>query len=166
MSYEFNKAECQDNSNMKLFGLCDDNIRQRAYLNEDDGAKWIAVVVNEDRFNVTFTAIDNCIEIKNNDGKMEKRCDGLLSYQRTAIFVELKERSGIGNAWVIDGEKQLRTSIKHFEASEEADSYSIKKAYIANSEHPKFKESQFRRMNQFFDDTGYVLRIENRIILE
>ena len=41
-----------------------------------------------------------------------------------------------------------------------------KKAYIANSEKPKFRESQKRRMDEFLTDTGYVLRIENRIILD
>lgn len=168
MSINFSEAACQTFSDLKLFGLCDDPppASNPAYIDENDGAKWIAVVVNDDRYSVTFTAIDNCIVIKRPDGKPAKRCDGVLTYNSTVTFVELKQRGATGNAWVTDAEKQLRTTIGYFEHEDVAEDYNQKKAYIANSEHPKFKESQARRMEQFFDDTGYVLRIENRIILQ
>ena len=77
-----------------------------------------------------------------------------------------KERNEKGSKWVKDAEGQLRSTISYFEKSENAKNYKIKKAYIANSEKPKFRESQKRRMDEFLTDTGYVLRIENRIILD
>lgn len=168
MSINFCKTECQTHSDKKLFGLCDNPppAKNPAYIDEDDGAKWIAVVNNEYLYDVTFTAIDNCIEIIKEDGKMAKRCDGVLTYDCSIIFVELKERGAIGNQWVTDAEKQLRTTISYFEQTEKAEDYKKKMAYIANSEHPKFKSSQARRMDQFFTDIGYILRIENRIKLE
>jgi len=168
MSIDFNVAKCQTRSDKKIFGLCDDPspAKNPAYIDELNGGKWIAVVKNEDRYSVTFTAIDNCIEIKRADDTMDKRCDGVLTYDSTVIFVELKERGALGSAWVKDAEKQLRTSISYFEDTDGAEDYTSKKAYIANSEHPKFKESQSRRMDQFLTDTGYVLRIVNRIILQ
>ncbi|SFE96730.1 hypothetical protein SAMN05518672_11372 [Chitinophaga sp. CF118] len=168
MSIEFNAVNCQTHSNKKLFGLCDDPPPKKnpAYIDESDGAKWVAVVVNDDQYTTTFTAIDNCIEMKRKNETMDKRCDGVLTYDSNVIFVELKERGAIGNMWVKDAEKQLRTSISYFEDTDESEGYRRKKAYIANSEHPKFKESQTRRMEQFLTDTGYVLRIENRIVLE
>ncbi len=168
MSISFFEEKCQSHSNNKIFGLCDDAppAKNPAYIDEIDGSKWIAVVVNDSRYEVTFTAIDNCIEIKKDKTKMDKRCDGVLSYNSTITFVELKQRSPLGNAWVLDAEEQLRTTIGHFEKSGNADEYMKKKAYAANSEHPKFKESQVRRMEKFLNDTGYILRIENRIILE
>lgn len=167
MSISFFEPKCQTFSGRKIFGLCDDPppATNPAYIDEQDGAKWIAVVENEDLYDVTFTAIDNCIDVKRPDGKMAKRCDGVLTYNTTAIFVELKQRSARGNAWVTDAEEQLRTSIDYFEQEEEAENFGIKQAYIANSEHPKFKESQMRRMDQFYTDTGFVLRIINRIRL-
>lgn len=54
---------------------------------------------NEEKFSVTFTAIDHCIETLRADGSMDKRCDGVLTYGTTVIFVELKERGGKGNGW-------------------------------------------------------------------
>jgi hypothetical protein len=115
--------------------------------------------------NVTFTAIDNCIDIKRDDKKMAQRCDDVLTYNSTITFVELKERSGKGNDWVLDAEKQLRSTIEYFGKTNETSIYNPKRAYIANKEHPKCKMSQSGRMNQFLKDTGYVLRIENRIKL-
>lgn len=171
MSINFFVASCQTHSARKRFGLCDDPppASNPAYIDETDGSKWIGVVVNEDnnkpKYNVTFTAIDNCITILRPDGKPAKRCDGVLTFDDTVIFVELKQRGAIGNDWVKDAEKQLRMTIKYFEKEDKADDYNHKKAYIANSEHPKFKETQGLRMEKFYDDTGYVLRIENRIIL-
>jgi hypothetical protein len=167
MSVEFQIAKCQTQSDKKIFGLCDDPspAKNPAYIDEIDGSKWIAVVKNDYRYSAIFTAIDNCIDIKNADGKMEKRCDGMLTYNSTVIFVELKQRGAKGNAWVEDAEIQLKNSIFHFEKTELSEEYNHKMAYIANSEHPRFKTSQIGRMERFYIKTGYILRIEARISL-
>ena len=167
MSVNFWDSNCQTYSSKRLFGLCDPLAPAAvpAYIDEVDGAKWIGVVVNDPLHDVTFTAIDHCIDIRTNDNAQTKRCDGVLTYDSTVIFVELKDRSAIGNNWVKDAEKQLRSTIDYFERTEMAVNYSEKKAYIANSGHPKFKSSQALRMEKFLLDTGYVLRIENRIVL-
>jgi hypothetical protein len=164
---KFTEAQCLSQSSEKLFGLCDDPLpaKNPAYIDETNGRKWIAVVVNEDRHIVRFIAIDHCIHIQREDGKQAKRCDGTLTYEETIILVELKSRGAEGNAWVKDAEEQLRASIVHVSNSDIADDFPLKKAYIANSEHPKFKDSQQGRMDKFFLETNYVLRIENRIII-
>jgi hypothetical protein len=163
----FFDPKCQSSSKRNLFGLCDDPppSNRPAYIDKTDGSKWIAIVDNEPKFQVNFTAIDHCIEILKPDGNPEKRCDGVLTYNSTISFVELKVRDALGNALVKDAEEQLRATISHFEKQQESLNFTTKKAYIANSEHPKFKVSQARRMDQFLSDTGYILRIENRIIL-
>jgi len=163
----FNIKTCQTQSQKKIFGICDEPAPNKdpAYLDESNGQDWLAVVVNEPLFIVTFTAIDNCIELIRDDGKSDKRCDGMLTFESTVIFVELKDRKSKGNQWVKDGEHQLRRTIEQFEQKESTKEYSSKKAYIANNQRPKFKSSQIRRMDQFLVDTGYVLRIENRILL-
>jgi len=167
MNVEFKITKCQTKSDKKIFGLCDDPApaKNPAYIDETDGFKWIAVVENEERYSTVFMAIDHCIEIKGADGKMEKRCDGMLTYDSSVILVELKQRGTKGNAWVEDAESQLKNTITHFEKTELSKNYNQKKAYISNSEHPKFKASQIGRMEKFFSDTGYILRIEARIKL-
>lgn len=167
MSINFFDGNCQTFSNRKIFGLCDDPPppHRPAYIDENNGARWIAVVENEDLYDVTFTAIDHCVVIKRPDGKDANRCDGVLTYNDTAIFVELKQMDTKGAKWVAKAEEQLRTTISYFEQEDVADDFNSKQAYIANSERPKFRETQMHRMDQFFTDTGYVLRIVNRIKL-
>lgn len=164
----FQVEKCKSYSVKKKFGLCDEPhpAHNPAYIDETNGARWIAVVENENGFLTTFMAIDNCIVLKRADGKMDKRCDGMLTYKLTVIFVELKDRGAKGNAWVEDAVPQLKSTITHFENSQLAANFKHKKAYISNREHPKFKTSQKERMEKFFMDTGYILRIEARIKLE
>ena len=168
MSVNFDVANCQTNSNRKTFGLCDDPhpANNPAYIDEANGANWIAVVENDSQQQITFTAIDNCIEILKPDGKMKQRCDGMLTYNTTVIFVELKDRDAMGNAWVENALPQLKSSIESFEDTILAENYNKKLAYVSNKQHPKFKSTQQRRMDAFYDDTNYVLRIQGRINLQ
>jgi hypothetical protein len=78
-------------------------------------------------------------------------------------FIELKARDEHGNKWIKDAEEQLLVSIALFEKSEEAEAFPLKKAYIVNSDRPRFRESQAARMEKFLNVTTYVLRIEARI---
>lgn len=168
MSVNFNVANCQTISSRKTFGLCDypPPANNLAYVDEANGANWIAVVENESQQQITFTAIDNCIEILKPNGKMKQRCDGMLTCNATVIFVELKDRDAQGNAWVKDAIPQLKSSIESFEVTDMADNFKKKLAYVSNKQHPKFKSNQQRRMDAFYDDTNYVLRIQGRINVE
>jgi hypothetical protein len=171
MSAIFLQQGHQTFSSRRRFGLYDEPhpAKQPAYIDETNGGIWIAVVVNEDnhkpKFDVTFTAIDHSILMKRPDGKDAKRCDGVLTFESAIIFVELKQQDVSGNEWVKEAERQLRSTIDYFENNGHGAGYTQKKAYIANSERPRFKQSQAQRMERFLDETGYVLRIENRIVL-
>jgi hypothetical protein len=169
MSVDFFQGNCQTSSALKIFGLCDEPSPNTgpAYIDEVDGTKWIAVVENDYLEQVTFTAVDHCIPFPPKaDGKEAKRCDGFLTFGDTIAFVELKERDEHGSEWVKKAEKQLLSAIHLFEKTDEAEEFPVKKAYIANSERPRFRESQARRMEDFFNSTGYTLRIEARIKIE
>ena len=168
MEIDFFNSQCQQVSSEKIFGLCDDKEDNKpAYLDEQNEDKWIAVVENEELKEVHFIAIDYCIDIWRDKEKkeMDNRCDGMLWYETSIVFVELKDRVSKKNtnAWVKDGEKQLKRTIEYFEKTKQSNKFIEKRAYIANNAHPKFKESQLQRMKNFKKETGYTLRIENRI---
>lgn len=167
MEIDFFKSQCQSASNKKLFSLCDEQDNKGpAYIDENNKNNWIVEVENKEQKEVHFVAIDNCIEIRRDDvTKMEKRCDGMLWYETSIVFVELKDRVSKKNtnAWVKAGEKQLKRTIEYFEKTEQSNNFREKRAYIANKAHPIFKESQLQRMKSFKQETGYTLRIENRI---
>ena len=168
MEIDFFNSQCKSVSNKKLFGLCDEQDNEEpAYLDEQNEDKWIAVVENQELKEVHFIAIDYCIDIWRYKEKkeMDNRCDGMLWYETSIVFVELKDRVSRKNTndWVKNGEKQLKRTIEYFEKTGQSDKFTEKRAYIANKAHPKFKESQIHRMKNFKKETGYTLRIENRI---
>lgn len=155
-------------SSKRKFGICDRPApaAEKAYIAEKQGQDWIAAVDNYPQIKVNFVPVDHCIELRRADGNMDNRCDGFLFYKDTIIFVELKQRKLKGSQWIKDGEQQLRSTIGYFEQQKEAQNFSVKKAYIANSEKPYFRTGQAVRMDRFFSDTNYILRIENRIPIE
>ncbi|MFM5889931.1 MAG: hypothetical protein ACKPFD_16865 [Dolichospermum sp.] len=165
MSINFFKSTCQSQTNQPKFGLCDDPppSENPAYININDSRKWIAIVENNQEINVIFTAIDKCIEILRSDGKMDNRCDGMLTYNNNIIFVELKERKYTNSVWIDDGENQLRKIISVFINNHDLAIYKSKKAYIANSRKPNFQSSQSERMGRFKNETGFRLIIQNTI---
>jgi len=72
MEIDFFNSQCQSVSNNKRFGLCDEqDNKEPAYLDERNGAKWIAVVENEELKKIHFIAIDNCIDIWRDEKKKE-----------------------------------------------------------------------------------------------
>ncbi len=93
MPINFFDLHCKFTSTKRKFGLCDESAS--AYIDEEarnKNDKWIAEIRNPNEIQVDFYAIDNCIEIKKANGDMESRCDGMLYYNKTLIFVELKNR--------------------------------------------------------------------------
>jgi hypothetical protein len=168
MSIDFNKTDCHSYSNKKIFGLCDNPhpAKDPAYINDSNEAIWIAKVINRNLKSVTFTAIDHCIDLIRADGKMSKRCDGMMTFDETVIFVELKDSNVTGNEWIKQGELQLKASIEFFEITEKARAFTTKKAYISNKARPRFRSSQQVRMDRFQVDTGYILSIGQEIKLE
>lgn len=165
MGINFFDENCQSQTNQSKFGLCDDPppSNNPAYIDTEDSNKWIAIVENNQELEVIFTAIDNCIEILRPDGKMDSRCDGMLTYEGKIIFVELKQRKYTNSVWIEDGEKQLRKTIAVFIKDNDLDSYKSKKAYIANNKKPQFQYSHKEKMQKFKNDTGFILLIQNII---
>jgi hypothetical protein len=166
MGINFFDPCCQTTTSAIEFGLCDDppppNVP--AYVDTTDRDKWIAIVQNPDKINVTFTAIDSCITITRDNGEDGKRCDAMLTYEDKIIFVELKERNSKG--WVDYGIKQLTETIDFFWKSHPLNEYSQKTAYVANKSKPKFQFSQITRIARFKNDTGFRLKIEVNIMID
>lgn len=153
-------------SSKRRFGVCDPPASaKKAYIAEKQGENWIAIVDNYYEVDVKFVPVDHCIDLRRSDGNMDNRCDGCLFYDDTVVFVELKDRNSKGAEWIKDAELQLRSTIKHFEAEQQSEKFIIKKAYIANCAKPRFRSGQAVRMENFFIETKYVLRIENVIVI-
>jgi len=93
MSADFSKPECRRITIEPIFGLCDDNNKLPAYLDSVNKALWVATVVNSKQKEITFTAIDNCIQVLRETGDIESRCDVMLTSDVCLYLVELKKQS-------------------------------------------------------------------------
>lgn len=156
----------QDITNSRNFGICDDKPHQRAYIDEIDGQRWTAVVRNHYGRQIVFTAIDNCTEFNKANGSKEIRCEGILTFDDTIVFVEIKERKGDAKTWAKKADDQLRNSIRIIQARVNMNAYVVKKAYISNRHQKNLNESHAVRAKRFQQETGYILRVENRINID
>lgn len=170
MSINFFDLGCKSSSSKEEFGLCDDSSKPTspAYLDENRADKknnWIAVVHNLKNMQVDFYAIDCCVMIKRPDETQAKRCDGMLYYDKTVIFVELKDRGVTG--WIAKGTEQLKETIQHFRDNHLSECKNLTlEARLSNRQSPYFKNNDQIHLAKFKDETGIVLRIGTNIELE
>jgi hypothetical protein len=161
MIIDFEKEACQQTIQAKHFGICDDLPQQPAYTDTTDSSKWIATVENEPEFEITFTAIDNCIEIRRANGDMDNRCDGMLTYEDNIIFVELKS---VRSEWITSGLAQLERTIQHFMDNYDMNTIRHKRAFLCNKKHPQFQVIEHSAKQQFFQK--YKVRINIQAIIK
>ena len=151
-----------------LFGLCDDATKddEPAYVSTDPEAEatWIARVDNSPGYEVTFKPVDNCIPIFKGDGNEQSRCDGMLLYEDTIIFVELKEQKDPGTKWAFKGSEQVKQTIKDFRASHDTAGKTLR-AYVANRIQPNSQEAHFSIIKNFTKAMKVLLRVEGTIEL-
>ena len=152
-----------------LFGLCDDATKpdEPAYVSTDRGAEitWIARVDNSPGYDVTFKAVDKCIPVLKGSGLQQKRCDGLLLYDSTIIFVELKERKDPSKQWANEGAEQVKQTIKDFTAAHDVTGKTLR-AHVANRIQPNIQQSHVSIIKNFTKAMRIVLRVEGTIKLK
>lgn len=161
MKINFFETTCQEQVSAPSFGLCDDQNGSKAYIDTANPAKWIAVVKNDANLPITFTAVDNCIPIYRENGEMESRCDGMMTYPENIIFVELKEvRTG---GWIQGGVDQLKTIVTLFQQSHDLSFFNKRRAFLVNKKFPAFQFGHQDLMERFKNETGVRLIIHDTI---
>ena len=165
MPIDFFVNNCKTNSSKIEFGLCDDAppASNPAYIDENDNSKWIGVVRNKNNKNVDFIAIDACIDIRKSDGKLESRCDGLLSFEKDLIFVELKCREG--GSWLKKSRVQLTITVNKFKENYNISDFKNVHGNVCNSSRPISHSGHAANIQQFYDETNLVLKSEQIIEL-
>lgn len=165
MALNFLDPQYKQTSISRIFGICDDQNKTPAYIDESDPSTWAAEVVNEDLKLVSFYPIDYCVDTLREDGKMDNRCDGLLTYEDIFIFVELKDRSK--HKWVQEGLMQLEASIKHFRsAHKELSAQSVIRAQLCNKQRPRAVVSCNVERDKFKEKVGCIVNVNKRITIK
>ena len=62
MALNFLDPQYKQTSISRIFGICDDQNKTPAYIDESDPSTWAAEVVNEDLKLVSFYPIDYCVD--------------------------------------------------------------------------------------------------------
>lgn len=152
------------------FGICDnldDSVKTPAYVDLDSNNEslWVAKVLNQTGESVGFTAVDNKIEIRRDNGDMENRCDAMLHQSdRYIVFVELKDQE---KGWIRHAvEDQLATTIRIFQQCHDMTIFRHKLAYACNRRHPRFASSHKEYMQRFKSTYGVRLVIGQEIVLK
>jgi len=160
MAINFSKQGCITQTNEKVFGIYDDPhpAKNPAYLVFQDIDMWIGMVENDAAKEITFTAIDHCIEIIDTEGE---RCDGMLSYDSTLVFIELKDRDG--GRWLGKAKDQLENTIKLYKRDAGLGHYNRLYAQIVNKQRPSFASMSNILAQKFEDETGFILRVDQVI---
>lgn len=159
----FNQADCQSVSNSDRFGLHDPENGTKAIIDETEEVIWNCTVLNPSTFDCVFTAIDNCIEILDEDGNQKRSCDGVLTYEGHVILVELKHRA---SKWIPTGIDQVRQTVDLFMEGRDLADFGKKIAVVANSKHPQFKYGHLSKMERFRNETGFRLLIVGELVLK
>lgn len=164
-SIDFFQPQCTTvNVTARHFGICDPQDGGKAFVDYDDYDSWIAVVRNDSGEALNFTAIDNCIDIRRENGDMENRCDALLTGPHHIIFVELKD---VNSDWIQHAvHDQLQTTIDIFKQHHPIQKYSKRFAYACNKQHPRFQVSHKQLMNDFYHRNRVRLCIVNEIVVK
>lgn len=154
-------------SRKEEFGLCDDELQPKnpAYINEMSPSTWIGIVDNPNLELVGFYGIDHCLILKSCEGEgTQKECDGLLHYNNELIFVELKDRQYRG--WAKTACRQLADTISYFKRTSSLEKFNKVRAYVCNKQRPVFNANYNCHIQEFKDETGIQLNIQQRICLD
>ncbi|HHE07959.1 MAG TPA: hypothetical protein ENL01_03560 [Chlorobaculum parvum] len=158
----FFDSACQEPARKDcLFGLCDDQDGTKAYTNTNDPSKWVATVQNDSKVELTFTAIDNCV-IMSNEEYERRRCDGMLTSTRHIFFIELKDQRA---GWKADAVAQLESTIQFFIENHDINEFRHKKAFACNKKHQPFQIIDQETRLRFFRQCGFHIDVQARIIV-
>lgn len=159
MKLNFFENSCRKDTDAKRFGICDPEGALPAFITTDGAKKWIAIVMNPKKKNIRFYAIDHCLVMRKN-GREIKRCDAMLHYDQNLVFVELKE---VMKSKVDSAIEQIESTIRLFSENHDLNSFSKKRAFIANRKQPDFKHSQKGKMQNFYNKHKVRLILYNEI---
>jgi len=166
MSVNFFETDCKEHARTdNIFGICDDQDGYKAYTSITDSEKWIAKVINNANFAVSFTAIDNCIIIfKEGTNDKESTCDGMLTFPASLYLVELKDQE---KDWLPKAKSQLENTIKLLYANHNLSNFKYKKAYACNKKHPYFTVINAAEKKAFFKKTnGFRFDVHAEIMIK
>lgn len=167
MSVNFFVSACQQITDEKKFGLCDFENSSPAKIDIADDSNWNAIVLNDSGKKILFTAIDNCIEVRKENGEMDSRCDCMLTTDSTLFLIELKNKR---SNWQAEGLSQIENIAVRMinEIPEFYQSFSRRMAVVANKKFvkPEFHNTNLAQREKFKSQFKMRIQFEKEIIIK
>jgi len=106
---------CKSTTTIERFGLSDKNSdkREPAFIDTADESSWDLTVENPSNKEITFKAVDFCVDVFRDGDDLIKRCEGFLYYENKILFVEIKNREK--GRWLIDAREKFQETILKFQ---------------------------------------------------
>lgn len=162
MSLDFFKEDCQYPSiTTNKFGLCDNQEGSKAYPDQSNEKNWIAEVRNDNNRKITCAAIDKCI-IKDNELRLQGRCDLMLTSENLLYLVELKNQEP---PWQSVAIEQLNSTIKLLMENHDISQFKKRKAFACNKKRDKFVVIDNEFNKAFYKRTTFRIDIQAEIVV-
>lgn len=156
---------CKTTTNAVRFGLCDDRAeeKQPAYLDQTNESKWWATIQNPNGKNITFKAVDYCVDVYRTGNELIKRCEGFLMFGNKIIFIELKNR-GYGS-WLKDAREKFEETILAFNSNYPNNDFEILEPVVANKMQYKTHQNLMIQREKLKDKIGLEFQLKNTITI-
>ena len=150
---------CKESTKVERFGLCDKNSdkREPAFIDIKNESIWDVAVLNPIKKEVTFKAVDFCVDIFRVGNELIKRCEGFLFYENKVLFIELKNREK--GRWLIDAREKFQETILKFRENHPSAGYELLEPIVANKLFFRAHQNEMVQKRILKDNTGLEFHV-------
>jgi hypothetical protein len=156
---------CKRTINNAQFGICDRDSGKRkpafVDINNKNKEIWDVIVENSEEKDITFKAIDFCVDIFRKAKELIKRCEGFLFYENKIIFLEIKNRTH--GRWLADACEKFIETITKFKENYPDNAFEILKPVIANKCFFRTHQNEMVQKQRLKDNIGVEFQIKHTI---
>ena len=156
---------CKSTSKLSRFGLSDMNSdkREPAFIETSDENNWDLTVENPFNKEITFKAIDFCVDIFRDGDDLIKRCEGFLHYENKIVFVEIKNRAK--GRWLIDAREKFQETILKFKENYPTCQFEILEPIVSNKLFSRIHQNVMIQKKILKDEVGLEFQVKSTITI-
>lgn len=158
---------CKSSTTVERFGLSDRNSdkKEPAFIDIADENCWDLTVENLSNKEITFKAVDFCVDIFRVGDNLIKRCEGFLYYENKIIFVEIKNRPKSRGRWLSDAREKFEETILKFKESYPDNQYELLEPVLSNRLFPRVHQNEMIEKRRLKDAVGLDFQVRTTITI-
>lgn len=156
---------CKETTNALRFGLCDDRPEDKlpARIDKTNEEKWQLTIENPTGKDVTFKAVDFCVDVYRTGEELIKRCEGFLLYENNIRFIELKNSGHRG--WLSDARQKFEETILAFRENHPEQNLSFLPPIVSNNLDYRTPRNFMTENQKLVDTVDLELKIQTRLLI-